>query len=106
MSFLIESWNLNEHLCFLFLAIILLYTCISKLFLKKRLSSFPGKYFSFFTGPVFGSKDFFSGLAIFFDTYANQNGEHAVSHDIINCKNLHFIWWLLHAYISWCKQNL
>ena len=30
------------------------------------------------TGPVFGSKNFFSGLAIFFDTYSNQNGEHAV----------------------------
>lgn len=37
--------------------------------------------FNFFSfeGPVFGSKDFFHGLAIFFDTYANQNGEHAVS---------------------------
>ena len=34
---------------------------------------------SYFLGPVFGSKDFFRGLAIFFDTYANQNGEHAVS---------------------------
>ena len=31
------------------------------------------------TGPVFGSKDFFTGLGIFFDTYSNHNGEHKVS---------------------------
>jgi len=30
-------------------------------------------------GPVFGSRDFFSGLAVFVDTYANQNGQHNVS---------------------------
>lgn len=30
-------------------------------------------------GPVFGSKNYFSGLAVFFDTYSNENGEHAVS---------------------------
>ena len=30
-------------------------------------------------GPVFGSKNFFSGVGIFFDTYSNENGEHAVS---------------------------
>lgn len=30
-------------------------------------------------GPVFGSKDYFSGLAIFIDTYSNHNGEHNVS---------------------------
>ena len=30
-------------------------------------------------GPVFGNKDYFVGLAIFFDTYSNHNGEHAVS---------------------------
>lgn len=33
----------------------------------------------FISGPVFGSKDQFSGLGIFFDTYANQNGPHNVS---------------------------
>ena len=29
-------------------------------------------------GPVFGSRDYFSGLAVFLDTYANQNGPHNV----------------------------
>jgi len=29
-------------------------------------------------GPVFGSRDYFSGLAVFLDTYANQNGPHDV----------------------------
>ena len=31
------------------------------------------------TGPVFGSKDFFVGLAIIADTYSNHNGPHNVS---------------------------
>lgn len=35
-------------------------------------------------GQVFGSKDFFMGLGIFFDTYANQNGEHAHEHPYIS----------------------
>lgn len=30
-------------------------------------------------GPVFGSKDYFSGLAIILDTYSNHNGPHNVS---------------------------
>jgi len=30
-------------------------------------------------GPVFGSKDYFTGLGVFFDTYSNHNGEHSVS---------------------------
>lgn len=30
------------------------------------------------SGPVFGSKDFFSGLAIILDTYSNHNGPHNV----------------------------
>lgn len=30
-------------------------------------------------GPVFGSRDYFTGLGVFFDTYSNQNGEHSVS---------------------------
>lgn len=29
-------------------------------------------------GPVFGSKDYFSGLAIILDTYSNHNGPHNV----------------------------
>lgn len=33
-------------------------------------------------GPVFGSKDFFQGLAVILDTYSNHNGPHNVS--IIN----------------------
>jgi len=37
-------------------------------------------------GPVFGSKDHFSGLALFFDTYANQNGEHAHEHPYISAQ--------------------
>ncbi|CAB4026102.1 vesicular integral-membrane VIP36 [Paramuricea clavata] len=35
-------------------------------------------------GPVFGSRDFFSGLGIFFDTYSNQNGEHAHDHPYVS----------------------
>lgn len=30
-------------------------------------------------GPVFGSKDYFSGLAVILDTYSNHNGPHNVS---------------------------
>ena len=30
-------------------------------------------------GPVFGSRDYFTGLGIFFDTYSNHNGPHDVS---------------------------
>ena len=33
----------------------------------------------FLSGDVFGSKDYFYGLGIFFDTYSNHNGEHQVS---------------------------
>ena len=33
------------------------------------------------SGPVFGSRDYFTGLAVFFDTYSNENGDHAVSMD-------------------------
>ena len=32
-----------------------------------------------FVGNVFGGKDPFSGLGIFFDTYSNYNDEHSVS---------------------------
>jgi lectin, mannose-binding 2 len=32
-------------------------------------------------GPVFGSKDSFSGLAIILDTYSNHNGPHNVSYN-------------------------
>ncbi|XP_030758886.1 vesicular integral-membrane protein VIP36 [Sitophilus oryzae] len=35
-------------------------------------------------GPVFGSKDFFSGLAIFLDTYSNHNGPHNHQHPYIS----------------------
>lgn len=30
-------------------------------------------------GPVFGSKDYFTGLAVIADTYSNHNGPHNVS---------------------------
>ncbi|CAI9733038.1 integral-membrane VIP36-like [Octopus vulgaris] len=35
-------------------------------------------------GPVFGNRDYFSGLAIFLDTYSNHNGPHNVYIDIDN----------------------
>ncbi|XP_064465914.1 vesicular integral-membrane protein VIP36-like [Ornithodoros turicata] len=35
-------------------------------------------------GPVFGSKDKFSGLAVYLDTYANQNGPHNHGHPYIS----------------------
>ncbi|XP_046857653.1 vesicular integral-membrane protein VIP36-like [Xenia sp. Carnegie-2017] len=35
-------------------------------------------------GPVFGSKNFFSGLAVFFDTYSNANGDNAADHPYIS----------------------
>lgn len=35
-------------------------------------------------GPVFGSKDFFSGLAIIVDTYSNHNGPHNHQHPYIS----------------------
>jgi len=37
-------------------------------------------------GGVFGSKDQFSGLGVFFDTYANQNGEHSHEHPYISAQ--------------------
>ena len=46
-----------------------------------------------FPGSVFGSKDFFYGLAIFFDTYSNHNGEHQVS---LNCNFITFAHILVH----------
>lgn len=30
-------------------------------------------------GDVFGSRDFFTGIGVFFDTYSNHNGQHSVS---------------------------
>jgi len=30
-------------------------------------------------GPVFGSMDYFQGLAVILDTYSNHNGPHNVS---------------------------
>merc|ERR1719312_475687 len=35
-------------------------------------------------GPVFGSKDFFSGLAIIADTYSNHNGQHNHNHPYVS----------------------
>jgi len=37
-------------------------------------------------GPVFGARDHFRGLGMFFDTYANQNGEHAHEHPYISAQ--------------------
>lgn len=36
-------------------------------------------------GPVFGSKDFFHGLAVILDTYSNHNGPHNVSFVCVCC---------------------
>ncbi|XP_035207421.1 vesicular integral-membrane protein VIP36-like, partial [Stegodyphus dumicola] len=36
------------------------------------------------SGPVFGSVDYFNGLGIFLDTYANQNGHHNHGHPYIS----------------------
>ncbi|XP_013141948.1 PREDICTED: vesicular integral-membrane protein VIP36 [Papilio polytes] len=46
------------------------------------------------TGPVFGSKDYFQGLAIVLDTYSNHNGAHNHQHPyisaMINNGSLHY----------------
>ncbi|XP_049880800.1 vesicular integral-membrane protein VIP36 [Pectinophora gossypiella] len=46
------------------------------------------------TGPVFGSKDYFHGLAIIMDTYSNHNGAHNHHHPyisaMINNGSLHY----------------
>jgi len=48
----------------------------------------------FYEGPVFGYKDYFNGLGVFFDTYANQNGAHDHGHPyisaMINNGSLHY----------------
>lgn len=46
------------------------------------------------SGPVFGNKDFFSGLGIIIDTYSNHNGEHNHNHPyisaMVNNGSLHY----------------
>eukprot|EP01137_Pigoraptor_chileana_P014953 Opistho-2@70243 len=45
-------------------------------------------------GAVFGSKDYFTGLAVFFDTYSNHNGHHNHGHpyisSMVNDGSLHY----------------
>ncbi|XP_026683225.1 VIP36-like protein isoform X1 [Diaphorina citri] len=45
-------------------------------------------------GPVFGNKDFFSGLGVIIDTYSNHNGEHNHNHPylsaMVNNGSLHY----------------
>lgn len=36
------------------------------------------------SGPVFGNEELFSGLGVFLDTYANQNGAHSHGHPYIS----------------------
>ena len=43
-----------------------------------------------FTGDVFGSKDYHTGLGIYFDTYSNHNGPHNVSSYEMEKKTLQF----------------
>lgn len=35
-------------------------------------------------GPIFGNRDYFTGLTVIFDTYANQNGVHSHGHPYIS----------------------
>jgi len=46
------------------------------------------------TGPVFGNRDYFTGLGVFLDTYSNHNGEHDHEHPyisaMINNGSLHY----------------
>eukprot|EP00118_Oscarella_pearsei_P025312 m.307970 g.307970 ORF g.307970 m.307970 type:complete len:319 (+) comp43144_c0_seq1:74-1030(+) len=35
-------------------------------------------------GDVFGSRDYFTGLGVFFDTYSNHNGEHSHPHPYVS----------------------
>jgi len=35
-------------------------------------------------GPVFGGKNYFNGMGIFFDTYSNHNGEHTHGHPYVS----------------------
>lgn len=35
-------------------------------------------------GSVFGNRDYFTGMAVFFDTYSNHNGEHSHEHPYIS----------------------
>ena len=53
--------------------------------------------FASLVGKVFGSKDPFSGLGIFFDTYSNQNGEHSVS---TLCDVFILIAWIMTLYLA------
>ena len=43
----------------------------------------------FFLGNVFGGKDPFNGLGIFFDTYSNFNDEHSVSYFFVSYYHIH-----------------
>lgn len=63
-------------------------------------------------GPVFGSRDFFNGLGIFLDTYANQNGQHHHGHpyisSMVNNGTLHYDHDLdgTHTSLSGCEANM
>lgn len=45
-------------------------------------------------GPIFGNRDYFTGLAVILDTYANQNGAHSHGHPyistMVNNGSLHY----------------
>ena len=45
---------------------------------ESSYDKFMHKCYLYCLGPVFGSKNFFLGLAVFFDTYSNANGDNAV----------------------------
>lgn len=55
----------------------------------------------FFSGDVFGSKDYFYGLGIFFDTYSNHNGEHQVSEISFTQKHLNVVPQKIFTPLSW-----
>ena len=59
-------------------------------------------------GPVFGSRDYFSGLAIVADTYSNHNGPHNVSNWLLIEDYLFDSWFHLqhnHPYLSAMINN-
>ncbi|KAK2192884.1 hypothetical protein NP493_21g08010 [Ridgeia piscesae] len=62
-------------------------------------------------GPVFGSKDYFHGLAIFLDTYSNHNGPHNHAHPylsaMVNNGTLHYDHDRdgTHTQIAGCESN-
>ncbi len=54
----------------------------------------------FFIGPVFGYQDYFNGLAIIMDTYANKIGHHTVIKFFFIFNKIFFIEKIYLAFVS------